>query len=1692
MKDRISQKNVFTGGMDMDSALTAVKENDYIRATNIRTSINEQQQFQIVTNVKGNTLVPYQLPTGYNKEIGSYEDKYLNTLFYFVYNSNGQHSILRYYPNSNTIEKVSQDSVYGWTVETKITHCNLVDKKLLYWIDPQPRKINVEKATDNKKRKYKVKVLDGVYEANSSPTPDVPVHIKLSNGTGYILYPTNIDEIVAAINNPLVFLSQYMTAEACGDVIEIEFKQVNTLTLEVQTTVPTNLPWAAVPGEKAIAIPDNFYSALTERIVYRGKYPHPCNPEIRLINDSDKGYNYLKDKHFQFLIGRFYDDNDRAVLSPLSDLSMFDCASLEYNGIRVTFTEQTFYTIATLATLQLVEIYAREGNLGKPQRIKTLQREEIWNESGEIVTQYFDFFNEGNYETVSDIVILRYWDAIGRTVQGQDYADDRLFDANMLENYDKPCPDIDVTAEFTPLTKLNLFNITGLIKIWTDDFYGSGSGAKDGFIYNYGNNEDGTVSSDVWGTANSGSIRSGEITRGLGQYFAPGHGGFEVYLVGTPYFAVSRQMDYHGLPITATGALSAGTQDEINDIIAYIQSPTPSNQKFQSQYTLRNIPSGCYVLRVASHWCSFGDGLGKGAFYDLNNNAFYKTSTSIKSFTDQTGNELGAWVYEIRIEIDDNGDYRLFSQNATTPHDSGTADATNSIYAGEIIVYDKISGLDSSELRWCVDGYLIDSGGGSDNGTMRDEGVFIERQKIELFEVENVRFGDGSNNTKTIITDHNGYFFTRVDGVNNAGKEGNQTYVTFKGYSINSHLLFDFDENFKISTGLINGSILKDLYDGSIINSDSRNIPFAIPTNSVSTVGDVIPDAGSFYWQILLYNNNSLVTQQNRTRISGRVVDTTGAGIQNLSVVYERNGRQEFTGADGTFTILVYGDWKSPETNARVIDNLIVYNPNDCEIKFTRFGNQGPFYRNTVNIVYFNNPYNDDVGIAPADFNDLVALFIKRGSRYLKGGGSYRLALLYVDDLFRRCDLVISDKIYLPFVTENRQKIEGISNTMTSGAANGFFTFTLNLLGTAPTWAKHVWILRTLDAGYNFLLQFPAWDVKYVADYDGTNIVETTFETSTATELYINITESLSKYQFRNAGSLKAYIFTEGDRIRFISDAKGVLITDLNGNPTLLDLKIKAERTIDTATYLVVDLADSLPKMESGMLVEIYTPKLEIEKEGFYEIHTCIEIINGVYQQTVIPLDTGDIYRRTRIVPVQSGASVNFIEDSSISDFYPSEDSDIGKVSFENPDFKEILRTNAIRFSGKFFEDTKVNNLSTWELLNVEQIPKVMGAINALKLTNDDSYRAVLLAICENNVASCYVGDAIISDVAGEDLISLSSKVLPAIRILKGDYGTTNPESVAVRDGNVWWYDNLRGKFIRYALNGLVPISDGNSTSNNIQSLATSLKSPRNVVPATYDVYHKEYVVTIHKKQLGTVVNYELLLTPEVAIDVEDGTAFTEGQTISVNGQECQVVSVTGNQILVNFIFTPNLSVYITYDSLTLAFDETKNRWTTDYDFKPEGYGTVDDKTLMFRNGELWVGNSNPIRNNFFGVQYSSYVDFVFNVSPFMIKLWWAMRTQSNSKWYCPSITLSANASYPTGMSSRLKPDSFKLTEGQYYSDFLYDMNDPAFTNTLEALLRGRNLRGETMRVRLQNDSTDLATLRMAEVFTSPSMLTEP
>lgn len=85
----------------------------------------------------------------------------------------------------------------------------------------------------------------------------------------------------------------------------------------------------------------------------------------------------------------------------------------------------------------------------------------------------------------------------------------------------------------------------------------------------------------------------------------------------------------------------------------------------------------------------------------------------------------------------------------------------------------------------------------------------------------------------------------------------------------------------------------------------------------------------------------------------------------------------------------------------------------------------------------------------------------------------------------------------------------------------------------------------------------------------------------------------------------------------------------------------------------------------------------------------------------------------------------------------------------------------------------------------------------------------------------------------------------------------------------------------------------------------------------------------------------------------------------------------------------------------TLTFSEQNKGWTSFWSYRPDALARLNDRFYTIKNGQLWLHNDadNPIRNNFYGVQYNSSIKTVFNDAMADDKVFKTLILEANQKW---------------------------------------------------------------------------------------------
>lgn len=89
----------------------------------------------------------------------------------------------------------------------------------------------------------------------------------------------------------------------------------------------------------------------------------------------------------------------------------------------------------------------------------------------------------------------------------------------------------------------------------------------------------------------------------------------------------------------------------------------------------------------------------------------------------------------------------------------------------------------------------------------------------------------------------------------------------------------------------------------------------------------------------------------------------------------------------------------------------------------------------------------------------------------------------------------------------------------------------------------------------------------------------------------------------------------------------------------------------------------------------------------------------------------------------------------------------------------------------------------------------------------------------------------------------------------------------------------------------------------------------------------------------------------------------------------------------------------------TLAYSDASKGWTSFFSYVPEKMIGMNSYFYTFKNGNLWRHNTNDLRNNFYGDQFTSKVVGVFNIEPTSVKNFNTFSTDNDTPWDCTFYT---------------------------------------------------------------------------------------
>lgn len=616
--------------------------------------------------------------------------------------------------------------------------------------------------------------------------------------------------------------------------------------------------------------------------------------------------------------------------------------------------------------------------------------------------------------------------------------------------------------------------------------------------------------------------------------------------------------------------------------------------------------------------------------------------------------------------------------------------------------------------------------------------------------------------------------------------------------------------------------------------------------------------------------------------------------------------------------------------------------------------------------------------------------------------------IVFYDKYLRKCSVVLPHNYYddaaLPGNFGGRAYLPIRNYTLTHKYTSVEWQLSnSNAVNEIPEWAHYYAPVQKDKDRIGYFISSWIQDLKYASmDTDGTYLFTgTSYSDSETVALAINTTSLLM--------SGMGYTFSEGDICTLIT----------NGND-----KFQLPVIGQHGRYILLAPRDIGSVAGVRMIFEIYTPKKSDTAHLFFEIGQMYPVLNPGENNRQYSVLEGVIKPDTYMIYRKHFAFDYFCQAMSPDDaYYKTWVTHYGRTNVLTKTGETRKITN-VSYSNTWIAGTALNGLSAFEYLNEENLPIELGRLRRLigtsKVQGEGQF---LLAICENGVASLYIEESQLYDQQGNATIVKSDKVIGTVNVLRGDFGTRNPETVMEFNGNVFWYDRNRAMIIKYSSNGLFPVS-GNKLLG--PSLGLSKKISDDVLlVGGIDPFHGEYLISM---------NFE--------------DAETEDYRYKMLGGSTAIIVIS------------------------------ENKSGGSHNYSCEGFVSAGTDLYSFKNGHLWKHHAGEGYNNFYGNKVLSKIGVAANQGT-EIKRYLSVGVEAN---HCPTLT-EFLTEYPHIQSSDLVENEYTEREGTFYASILRDRFSPNIQgDEWTKMAKGDPLVGPYMFCRFSWDISEKLELRFLTI----------
>jgi hypothetical protein len=373
--------------------------------------------------------------------------------------------------------------------------------------------------------------------------------------------------------------------------------------------------------------------------------------------------------------------------------------------------------------------------------------------------------------------------------------------------------------------------------------------------------------------------------------------------------------------------------------------------------------------------------------------------------------------------------------------------------------------------------------------------------------------------------------------------------------------------------------------------------------------------------------------------------------------------------------------------------------------------------------------------------------------------------------------------------------------------------------------------------------------------------------------------------------------------------------------------------------------------------------------------------------------------------------------DPNFSDYYLSKVNSSGRAFVYDSNANQVTYPDMYRWSLAYQRNTNINQSNRFYPANYDEVDRSWGAIKRMMV-----WENVLTFFQERKCAWTGIYQKFVSDVNGNNQLVTTDAIITSNnkQYYAGNYGVGNQPDSVVQSGFVYYFaDPIKGEQCRLSRDGITQLSELYKTKtwagNNLTPYLNNY---------TYQYGGNARITGVFNVRKDNVGEYICIL--------QGGTSGSG-----------------------------------TVPKQSIAFDETKNCFTSFYDYAPDCMVCAENILYAFNNGKLYRMNG-LTKNTFFGQYFDPTITRVFNQSLIEKKTFESLTEVSNVIWDCPDIYTNQVSYGTTAQSSNLITQDFVRLESTFNAAFMGDIN------SIGGIANGDQLKGNfiVIKFRAQNATT--------------------